>query len=227
MSRDRRFRIVPTADGGLRRNVPYRPELKIDVRATLVGRGVTGAPVLRSAVRLGRPPALTVLVVDLSGSMGGRRRIGYAKGLLARAMLKAYQRRHRFALVGFRGGPPCEVIEPTHALQTMLSRVDALRTGGATSIAGGLDAVGALIAVERRRLPSLVVNVVLITDGRATRSVRGRPPLEEALASARRLGELPGVQATVVDAEGGLLRLGLAAAVGRAMGASTEPLRPG
>lgn len=227
LSRDRRFRMVPLMDGRLRRSVPYRPELRLDAPATLLGRAVTGAPVLRSAIRLDRPPVLTVVAVDSSGSMGGRHRIAYAKGLLARAMVRAYQRRHRFALVAFRGASPCEIVEPTRALQTMLGRVDALRTGGATSIAIGLEAVWALIGTERRRLPSLLVNLVLVTDGRANRSVHGLSPLEEALAEARRLSELPGVQATVVDAENGTLRLGLAGEVARALGASVERLARG
>lgn len=226
-SRDRRFRLVPLVEGRLKRSVPYRAELSLDVAATLVGRAVTGAPVLRSAIRLDRPPVLTVVGVDASGSMGGRCRIAYAKGLLARAMLRAYQRRHRFALVAFRGGPPCEIVKPTRALQKMLSRVDALRTGGGTSIAVGLEAARALIETEQRRRPSLLVNLVLVTDGRSNRSVHGRPPLEEALAAARRLAELPGIQATVVDAEGGTLRLGLAVCVGGALGASVEPLAAG
>lgn len=223
-SRDRRFRLVPAVAGRLRQIIPYRAELGLDVRATLVGRAVTGAPVLRSAVRLDRPPVLTVVCVDASGSMGGQCRIAYAKGLLARAMLRAYQRRHRFALVAFRGAPPCEVVEPTRGLRQMLRRVDALRTGGATSIAVGLEAAWAVIAAERSRQRSLVVNFVLVTDGRANRSLRGRPPIEEALASARRLRRHPWVVTTVVDAEGGTLRLGLAGAVARTLGASVESL---
>jgi len=183
--------------------------------------------VLRSVIRLDRPPALTVVSVDASGSMGGRRRIAYAKGLLTRAMLRAYQRRHQFALVAFRGARLCEIVEPTRALKKMLSRVDGLRTGGGTSIAAGLEAARALVESERRRLPLLLVNLVLVTDGRANRSVHGRPPLQEALAAARRLAGLPGIRATVVDAEGGTLRLGLAQAVGRALGASVEPLVAG
>lgn len=174
-----------------------------------------------------RPPVLTVVAVDVSGSMGGRLRIGYAKGLLTRAMKRAYQRRHCFALVAFRGALPCEVVEPTRALETMLGRVDSLKTGGATSIALGLEAARALIEGGRRRQPFLVVNVVLITDGRANRSVHGRPPLEEALDTARRLAALPWIRATVVDAEGGTIRLDLAAAVARALGASVEPLKTG
>lgn len=226
-SRDRRFRLVPLLEGRLKRSVPYRPQLGLDVTATLVGRAISGAPVLRSRLRLDRPPVLTVVGVDASGSMGGRRRIAYAKGLLARSMLRAYQRRHRFALVAFRGVDPCEIVEPTRALRTMLSRVDGLRTGGATSIAVGLEAARALIERESRRLPSLLVNLVLVTDGRANRSVHGRPPLEEALAAARRLAELPGIRATVVDAEDGTLRLGLAGEVARALGASVERLARG
>lgn len=226
-SRDRRFRLAPAEDGRLRRTVPYRSDLGLDVLATLVGRGITGAPVLRSAVRLDRPPVLTLVCVDASGSMAGRRRIAYAKGLLARAMLRAYQRRHRFAVVAFRGAAPCEVIGPNRGLETMLRRVDALKTGGATSIAVGLEAARAVIAAARRRQPALLVDFLLVTDGRANRSARGRPPLEEACALARRLGSLPGIRATVVDAEGGGLRLGLAGAVARALGAPIERLRTG
>ena len=224
LSRDRRLRLVPVVDGRLRRSVAYRPDLRLDLGSTLVGRAVTGAPVLRSAIRLDRPPVLTVVSVDASGSMGGHRRIAYAKGLLAWAMRRAYQRRHRFALVAFRGALPCELVEPTRGLQRMLTRINALRTGGPTSIAAGLEAARGLVASERRRQRSLMVSFVLVTDGRANRSMLGLPPLEEALASAQRLAKLPGVQATVVDAEGGPLRLGLAAAVARALGASIERL---
>jgi len=223
-SRDRRFRLVSAVDGRLRRAVPYRADLGLAVAATLLGRAVTGASVLRSALRLDRPPILTVVCTDVSGSMGGRRRIAYAKGLLAKSMRRAYQRRHRFALVAFRGAEPCEVVGPTRGLQTMLARVDGLRTGGATSIAAGLGAVRDVVASEWRKVRSLLVRLILITDGRANRSIAGRDPLEEALAAARVLARLPGLRTTVVDAEVGTVRLGLAAAVGAALGATVESL---
>jgi magnesium chelatase subunit D len=180
--------------------------------------------VLRSALRLGRPPVLTVLCVDASGSMGGCRRIAYAKGLLAQAMRRAYQRRHRFALVAFRGGQACEVVAPTRSLRDMLGRLDKLSVGGATAIAAGLEAAGTLIASERCWQPTLRADLVLVTDGRANYSLRGRPPLEEALSIARQLGGLPWIRATMVDAESGHLRLGLAASLARALGAILVPL---
>lgn len=226
-SRDRRFRLMSAVDGRLRRVVPYRADLGLAVAATLLGRAITGASVLRSAMRLDRPPILTVVCTDVSGSMGGRRRIAYAKGLLASCMRRAYQRRHRFALVAFRGAEPCEVVGPTRGLRTMLARADGLRTGGATSIAAGLGTVRELCARELRKVRSLLVRLVVVTDGRVNRSIAGRDPLEEALTAARVLARLPGLRTTVVDAEVGTIRLGLASAVASALGASVETLGTG
>jgi magnesium chelatase subunit D len=223
-ARDRRFRPVASAEGGLKRMVSYRPELGVDLSASLLGHAITGAPVLHSVLRFGRPPVLTILCVDASGSMGGHRRIAYAKGLLAEAMRRAYQRRHRFALVAFRGAQPCEVVAPTRGLRGMLARLDTITVGGATSIAAGLEAACSFIACERRRQPALRADLVLVTDGRANQSLRGGPPLEEALSIARGLGGLQWLRATVLDAESGQIRLGLAASLARALGAILAPL---
>lgn len=223
-SRDHRLRLVTVPDGRLRRSVPHRSSLGVDVRATLVGRALEGADVLRSAVRLDRPPVLTVVCADASGSMGGARRMAYAKGVLANAMLRAYQRRHVFALVAFRGGAACEVLGPTRGLRTMLRGVDALRTGGATSVAAGLEATGALVKRERARRARMVVNLVLVTDGRANRSLHGGHPLEEARIAAGCVATIPGMRALVVDSDVGSLRLGLVAPLAAALGARVEAL---
>jgi magnesium chelatase subunit D len=142
-------------------------------------------------------------------------------------MVRAYQRRHRFAMVAFRGTPACEVVEPTRGLRAMLRRIDDLPTGGATCIAAGLEAARHLIVRERRRVEALVVDLLVITDGRANRSLRGRLPLDEALAVAGSLRSVPGLSTTVVDAELRRVRFGLAERLAAAMDATLEPLGAG
>ncbi|MBI2204562.1 MAG: AAA family ATPase [Candidatus Rokubacteria bacterium] len=223
-SRDRRRRLVPLADGRLRRALAHRGDLGVDVHATLLGRALEGPQALRSVLRLDRPPMFTIVCADASGSMGGGRRMAYAKGVLASAMIRAYQRRHTFALVAFRGAAACEVVGPTRGLRTMLHRIDALRTGGTTSVAAGLERTMMLIARERRREPALATSVIVVTDGRANRSVHGAHPLVEATAAARRLAAMPGLRSRVVDSDAGMVRLGLAESLAAALGADVEPL---
>src|SRR5262249_5503870 len=199
----------------------------VGLRGTLLGGAVEGGEGLRSVLRLDPPPALTIVCADASGSMGGGRRIAYAKGVLARSMVRAYQRRHDFALVAFRGSLSCQVVGPTRGLALMLRRVDGLRTGGATSIAAGLDACRALARRVRARGPALVATVIVVTDGGANRSVHGAPPLTEATAAARSLRAVRDLRAVVVDSDVGSLSLGLAAPLAQALGAPLERLRAG
>ena len=101
------------------------------------------------------------------------------------------------------------------------ARLADLPTGGRTPLGPGLRAALDVARSARHRDPDRRPVIVVVTDGRAT--VRpARPPaadpLGAALAAAAEIAAA-GIEALVVDAEDGDIRLGLARQLAETMGA--------
>jgi magnesium chelatase subunit D len=168
--------------------------------ATLRERLAGGDPAARRVnVRAGREGTLLCLVVDASGSMAARRRMARVKGALLGLLRDAYARRERVAIVAFRDARAHVVHHPGAPLEHAAAAVLALRTGGRTPLAAGLDAASELIRRDRARDPRGRAIAVVLTDGRAP----------AASAAAARLGRAADA-VHVVDTEDGAVRLGLA-----------------
>ncbi|MFI1863248.1 putative cobaltochelatase [Streptomyces jumonjinensis] len=164
---------------------------------------------LRQAAREGRESNLVLFVVDASGSMAARRRMGAVKGAVLSLLLDAYQRRDKVGLITFRGGGAELVLPPTSSVDAAAARLEKLPTGGRTPLAAGLLKAHDVLRVERMRDPARRPLLLVVTDGRAT---GGPDPL--ALASrAARLHAAEGTASVVVDCESGPVRLGLAGAL--------------
>ena len=182
--------------------------------ATLRERLATGdAAARRVNVRAGREGVLLCLVVDASGSMAARRRMARVKGALLGLLRDAYARRDRVAIVAFRDARAHVVHLPGAPLEHAAAAVLALRTGGRTPLAAGLDAATELIRRDRARDPNARAIAVVLTDGRAP----------EAGGAAARLGGTADA-VHVVDTEEGPVRLGLARALATAAGGSVIAL---
>jgi magnesium chelatase subunit D len=220
------------ARGHLVTTRPHQPGDPVALAATARATGLrrargADAPVeLHGAVRTERVGNLAVIAVDASGSMGVERRMEAAKGAVLGLLLDAYQRRDRVALVTFRGDDAEVVLRPTSAVEVARARLGDVPCGGRTPLAAGIDAALDLAlagSAASERVPLLVI----VTDGRATAAPDGVDPLDAALAAAGRVRRRR-VAAVVVDAEddgpGAAPRLGLAAALAEAMGASCLPL---
>ncbi|MEU7106900.1 putative cobaltochelatase [Streptomyces sp. NPDC046215] len=166
---------------------------------------------LREAVREGREGNLVLFVVDASGSMAARKRMGAVKGAVLSLLLDAYQRRDKIGMITFRGADAAVALPPTSSVDTGAARLETLPTGGRTPLAAGLLRAHEVLRVERLRDPSRRPLLVVVTDGRAT---GGPEPLARAARAARLLaGE--GTASVVVDCESGPVRLGLAGELGR------------
>ncbi|PWW21665.1 protoporphyrin IX magnesium-chelatase [Geodermatophilus normandii] len=174
---------------------------------------------LRQAILEGREGNLVLFVVDASGSMGSRARMGAVKGAVLSLLLDAYQRRDKVGLVTFRGGDAELALPPTWSVEAAAARLRELPTGGRTPLAAGLLRAAETLRVERVRDPQRRPLLVVVTDGRAT-GARGSDALGAAHAAARRLAAA-GTAAVVVDCESGPVRLGLAGVLGTALGATT------
>ncbi|MDP2712493.1 MAG: VWA domain-containing protein, partial [Solirubrobacteraceae bacterium] len=185
--------------------------------ATLRERLATGDVRARRAnVRAGRGATLLCIVVDASGSMAARRRMARVKGALLGLLRDAYARRDRVAIVAFRDAEAHVVHVPGAPLEHAAAAIGALRTGGRTPLAAGLDAATELIRRERSRDAGARAIAVVLTDGRAT---------DPATAAAARLGRSADA-VHVVDTEQGAVRLGLAGALAAAAGGSLVALVP-
>ncbi|MBA0050482.1 putative cobaltochelatase [Streptomyces sp. AJS327] len=200
-----------------------RPHLAATIRAAAPhqrARGRTGPGLLlrrddlREAVREGREGNLVLFLVDASGSMAARRRMGAVKGAVLSLLLDAYQRRDKVGLVTFRQSGAELALPPTSSVDVAAARLESLRTGGRTPLADGLLRAREVLRVERLRDPSRRPLLVAVTDGRAT---GGPEPLPRARRAARLLAG-DGTAAVVVDCEAGPVRLGLARSLAGELG---------
>ncbi|MFF5929507.1 putative cobaltochelatase [Streptomyces hydrogenans] len=176
---------------------------------------------LRQAVREGREGNLVLFVVDASGSMAARRRMGAVKGAVLSLLLDAYQRRDKVGLVTFRGRAAELALPPTSSVDAAAARLEELPTGGRTPLSAGLLKARDVLRVERLRDPSRRPLLVVVTDGRAT---GGGPDPVGLAARAARLHAADGTASVVVDCEAGPVRLGLAGGLARDLGGTAVTL---
>ncbi len=172
---------------------------------------------LRQAILEGREGNLVLFVVDASGSMGSRARMGAVKGAVLSLLLDAYQRRDKVGLITFRGGDAELALPPTWSVEAAAARLRDLPTGGRTPLAAGLLRAHEVLRVERVREPQRRALLVVVTDGRAT-GARGTDAVGQSHAAAGLLAAT-GTASVVVDCESGPVRLGLAATLGVHLGA--------
>jgi len=175
---------------------------------------------LRGAYREGREGNLVVFVVDASGSMAARDRLSAVTGAIVTLLRDAYQRRDKVAVISVRGTDAELVLPPTSSVDIAVRRLAGLRTGGKTPLAAGLLKAREVVHRERVRDPRRRPMLVLLTDGRAT---GGADPVGRAEIAAGLLAG-DGVTAMVVDCERGMIRLGLAAELARALRGSVVRL---
>ena len=175
---------------------------------------------LRQATREGREGNLVLFVVDASGSMAARRRMGAVKGAVLSLLLDAYQRRDKVGLVTFRGSAADVALPPTSSVDAAAARLESLPTGGRTPLAAGLLRAHEVLRVERLRDPARRALVVVVTDGRAT----GGPEPVALASRAARLFAAGQVASVVVDCESGPVRLGLAGRLADELGGTAVTL---
>lgn len=175
---------------------------------------------LRQATREGREGNLVLFVVDASGSMAARQRMGAVKGAVLSLLLDAYQRRDKVGLVTFRGSAADVALPPTSSVDAAAVRLRSLPTGGRTPLAAGLLKAHDVLRVERLRDPARRALVVVVTDGRAT----GGPEPVALAGRAAGLLAAEGVASVVVDCESGPVRLGLAGRLAEELGGAAVTL---
>ena len=162
----------------------------------------------RRKAREKRIGAYQLFVVDASGSMAARHRMEATKGAILSLLRDSYVHRDSVGLIVFRKDS-AEVLLPfTRSVERAERLLATLPTGGKTPLAQGLRVAYTMCDRLLRRHSAERIQMICITDGRAT-SGASENPGGEAKQWARILGTLP-VDCIVIDTETGFIKLGLA-----------------
>ena len=162
----------------------------------------------RRKAREKRIGAYQLFVVDASGSMAARHRMEATKSAILSLLRDSYIHRDSVGLIAFRKDS-AEVLLPfTRSVERAERLLAKLPTGGKTPLAQGLRVAYTMCDRLLRRHSTERIQMICITDGRAT-SGDSENPVAEAKQWARILGTLP-VDCIVIDTETGFIKLGLA-----------------
>ena len=149
-----------------------------------------------------------LFVVDASGSMSARHRMEATKAAILSLLRDSYIHRDSVGLIAFRK-ESAEVLLPfTRSVERAERLLSTLPTGGKTPLSQGLRTAYTMCDRLLRRHAAERIQIICITDGRAT-SGDTEDPVAEAKQWARILGTLP-VDRIVIDTESGYIKLGLA-----------------
>ncbi len=156
---------------------------------------------LREKVRQSKVSTLIVLTVDASGSMGVMDRMEAAKATVFSLLMDAYQHRDRVSMVVFRGKDGYILLPPTSGVDLAKKMLVNLPTGGKTPLAAGIMKALSLIKNEKRKDPTVVPMMVMLSDGRSNISiVEGADPMSE-IEKLGQTAQEEGVHSIVIDSE--------------------------
>ena len=162
----------------------------------------------RRKAREKRIGAYQLFVVDASGSMAARHRMEATKAAILSLLRDSYIHRDSVGLIAFRK-ESAEVLLPfTRSVERAERLLASMPTGGKTPLAHGLRMAYTLCDRLLRAHRAERIQIICITDGRAT-SGDSEDPVTESKQWARILGTLP-VDCIVIDTETGFIKLGLA-----------------
>ncbi|WP_314984589.1 VWA domain-containing protein [uncultured Veillonella sp.] len=162
----------------------------------------------RRKAREMRIGAYQLFVVDASGSMAARHRMEATKAAILSLLRDSYIHRDSVGLIAFRK-ESAEVLLPfTRSVERAERLLASMPTGGKTPLAQGLRMAYILCDRLLRAHRAERIQIICITDGRAT-SGDSEDPVAESKQWARILGTLP-VDCIVIDTETGFIKLGLA-----------------
>ncbi len=184
------------------------PNLKIQVKPTD----------LRWKIREQRTGVSIFFLVDASGSMGAKQRMGATKGAILSLLNEAYQMRDSVGIIAFRKDRADVLLPLTRSIDRAEKQLRSLKTGGTTPLSLGLKKAHDLILAERRRHRDAIHCLVLISDGRANYSQSEQDPFQEAINIAKRFYHEK-IYSLVLDTESSYIRLALAKDIAEALGA--------
>lgn len=180
---------------------------------------------LRQKVREKRIGNTFLFAVDASGSMGARERMRAVKGAIFYMLQEAYQKRDRVGMVAFRRQKAEVLLPVTRSVDLAQKCLAEMPTGGKTPLADGLATSLLTLGMLNKKDSELEPVLIVVTDGRANAiEENGSDPVESALKIAEKIRKAK-ITSVVIDTETDFIKLGVAKAVAKAMGATYYSLR--
>lgn len=175
---------------------------------------------MRQKVREKRIGNTFLFAVDASGSMGARERMGAVKGAIFYMLQEAYQKRDRVGMLAFRRDKAELLLPITRSVDLAQRCLSQMPTGGKTPLAEGLALAYCTLDRMSKADKELEPILILVTDGRANAKMAdGSNPVEAAMKMAEHIRKAK-ITSLVIDTEKGFIKLGLAKALAKAMGAN-------
>lgn len=166
---------------------------------------------IREKIREKRLGNLLIFVDDASGSMGARGRMAASKGAVMSLLLDAYQKRDKLAMVSFRKDVAVVNLPVTSSIELAARMLREMPVGGRTPFSAGLVKGYEIAMNYLRKEPQGRPLIILVTDGKANRSIGKARPLDEAFSISEKMSHEERIRYLVVDTEEpGLVNFGLA-----------------
>ncbi len=174
---------------------------------------------LRFKVRENHVGATIVFAVDASGSMGAQKRMKAAKEAILSMLLDSYQKRDKIGLVAFRKDGAETLLDITASVDLAQKKLQQLPTGGRTPLAAGLYQAWQLLKARKLKDPEMLPMLVLVTDGRANKTLWTEDAVNDALRAAELIRQ-EHINTVVVDTEKDFISLHIARQLADAMEAA-------
>ena len=205
-SRGRHIRCIPWRSG--------LPLNELALTQTLIAASLAPTPTfplspenLRIKIRKSERRRLIIFVVDASGSMKSKERMGAAKGAVLGLLTSAYQSRDRVGLIIFREEGARVLLSPTKSVDRAKQQLRKVTVGGSSPLAAGLMSGLFLLKKNRAKNDSVDTVLVIISDGEANVPMSKTAAIEEELSTvASRIREEK-VQTVVIDTKSGPIGL--------------------
>ncbi len=180
---------------------------------------------MRQKIREKRVGTTFLFVVDASGSMGARERMGAVKGAIFYMLQEAYQKRDRVGMIAFRRQKAEVLLPVTRSIDLAQKCLQEMPTGGKTPLADELATALLTLYTKNHKDCDMEPVLILVTDGRANCvDESGTSPVDQAIAMAEKIGNA-GITSVVIDTETDFIKLGIAKDVARAMNATYYGLK--
>ncbi|ABR54036.1 von Willebrand factor type A [Methanococcus vannielii SB] len=118
-------------------------------------------------IRKNRIPKLSVILLDLSGSMGISKRVGIAKGIVDKYTDDSYVKREYLSVVTFRGREALVLSPFTKKYSLIKAQLNSLKTGGKTPLSAALKTALKVFKQFKDKNKKCTVEFILISDGKA------------------------------------------------------------
>ncbi len=147
-----------------------------------------------------------LFLVDTSGSMGVKQRMGRIKAMIFELLKRAYVKRDFVSLVTFRADEAQLLLPFTKSVAKAYNELQQIQTGGRTPLYLGLSKAYQLLQTEKRKNNKIAPVLIVVTDGRATSTMKGENSDQSLNQIASGLAKQV-EKSIVIDTETGFVRL--------------------